>query len=86
MNTRKIFSMMVMAGMLVVAFQMAPLRAAAPVEDKASIAARVVHEVAIDIHPCLKAQDSHIMSRRTRRLTLQRAMSDPRSFGSFLIA
>ena len=46
MNTRKILSLMVMAGMLVVAFLMAPLRAAAPVEDKASIAARVVHEVA----------------------------------------
>ena len=40
----------------------------------------------LDIHPCLKAQDSHIMSRRTRRLTLQRAMSDPESVDRFLIA
>ena len=40
----------------------------------------------VDIHPCLKAQDSHIMSRRTRRLTLQRAMSDPGSVERFLIA
>ena len=39
-----------------------------------------------DIHPCLKAQDSSIMNRRTRRLTLQRAMSDPGSVERFLIA
>ena len=86
MNTRKILSLMVMAGMLVVAFLMAPLRAAAPVEDKASIAARVVHEVAIDIHPCLKAQDSYLVLGRSLPRCWQRAMSDPGSVERFLIA
>ena len=53
-------------------------------EAKAGHQMAIVRE--IDIHPCLKAQDSHIMRRHVCRRILQRAMSDPGSVERFLIA
>ncbi len=40
----------------------------------------------VDIHPCLKAQDSYLVLGRSLPRCWQRAMSDPRSVDRFLIA